>query len=692
MALAFNAAADTIKGFLAGARPHAADRPTVSDDTELLTRLNDKLKKAKDNRRQYEREWMTNLAYLRGQQWLQWDKVRQTLYLPPAPPWRVRSTTNLIQPIYRTILGKISGSVSQAKVRAANDTPDAQQDARAQDELREYLWVKCDSEETSLEALKWAIIAGTGIHHPCWDKSLGDAVIQPDTTLVDSIDAMGQPTQVEQPNPDAGQPVREPGVGGQPDPSGNAVHQGEIDHIAVSPFEFFPEPLAQKIEDMEHVFYVKVRPASYVNRKFGTDLEDETIPVDEYTVNNNEDASSVAKGLMLHEYWERPNAVRPAGQYVVFLKDKILFKGDNPYRREPIPFIAVREATVPGRFWGRSIVSDLVPLQETYNKLTSQGAEIRNSIARPKWHVFRNALRPGQTISTAPAEVIVTDVVPGAPDGGKPTKIEGGDVPASFFQEAERIQRQFWEVAGLHDFSRGTQPGGKTFGGLNLLIEQDDTRAGILKRDHENAILKVEKAKLRLAKQFYIEPRTITIVGPDQSAEVKEFYAETIPDDVNVELVAAGQLPSSWAARQQYILELIKTPIVPGSIISDPRTAVKMLGLADVEGVFDKINRDIRQAQRENELMMAGQLPQAHEYDNHMVHGEEHDDVRKGEEYEAAVAANATIEQVFMQHVALHKGLIQAAMPTPQPIPQQAPHAHPAPPGPPSVPAAAPVV
>lgn len=644
MLVPFGQAADTIKGFLSGKGYDGEDRAALSQDSQLIGTLEEKFKAARDDRRQYEREWQINLAFLKGQQWLEWDKVRQTLYLPPVPPWRVRLTTNLIQPMFRTIFGKITAQQAQAKVQATNDTTDSQQNARAQDELLEYLHVKCDSEVEINEVLKWAIVTGTGIHKVCWDKSLGDEL---------------------PPDPETGQP--------QLDASGNPLHMGEIAHYSVSPFEFFPEPLAKKIEDMEYVFHVKVRPSSYIFRKYGVKIEDETITADDYLqsqfspVGEEQATGTPVKGVALKEYWERPNSEQPEGRYVVYVNDTVLYQGPNPYPKEPIPFFEARESVVPDRFWGRSVISDLVPVQQNYNKNRSQAVEIRNSTARPKWAVVRGALDPGQTISTAPAEVIQYNPVPGAYEMGKPAKIEGGNIPVSFFQELERTQSELFEVAGIHDFSRGLSGLGGIRAGfaLQMILEEDTTRIGILKRSADLAIMKVARAKLRLAKQFYLEPRTITIVGPDMAAEAKVFEADKIPDDVDVRIIASGALPASMAAKQQFVLQLWSQ-----KLIQDPRVALKLLQLGDVEGVYDDVNRDTKQAQRENEAMKAGNIVRAHDYDNHLIHGQEHDAERKGEEYEQLVAQNPQIEQLFQQHVQMHRALIQQAM---QPPPVQSP-------------------
>jgi hypothetical protein len=658
---------NTIKGWMAGigedGNTDARDKAALRDDSKTTADLDIKYKKARDDRRQYESEWQTNLAFLKGYQWVKWSEQRQALFLPPSPPWRVRLTTNLIQPIYRTILGKITKEVSQNKVQPANETTEAEEDARAQDELLDYLRDKNNSINRSEEALKWAIITGTGLQYVCWDKSLGDELTNPDTQQVDD----GQGGQIEQPHPQAGQPVHEPNADGEDDGTGNVVHMGEIDHITVSPFEFFPEPLAETTEDMEWCFYVKVRPSSYIKRKFGVDIEDETIAADDFlqftSTGDQARSSSQTKGVLVKAYTERPNTENPEGRYVVYSKSQVFYNGPNPYPKVPIPFFECKEGIVPGRFWGRSVVSDLVPVQQAFNKTRSQMMEIQNSTARPKWAVVKNALDVGKTITTAPAEVIVYNPVPGAFELGRPSKIAGGDIPVGMFQQLERFQAEFYEIAGIHDFSHGLSGLGGVRAGfaLQMLLEEDATRTGILKRAFDESCIKTDRAKLRLAKQFYIEPRTVTIVGADSSAEVKQFYGDKIPDDVQVRIVAAGALPNSMAAKQQLIMELFSEKLIP-----DPHLALKLMGMGNVEGVYDDVNRDTRQAQRENELLRTGVQVQAHDYDNHLVHGQEHDNDRKGEQYEQLAAQNPAIAAVYDQHMAEHRALIQAAMGQPQ--------------------------
>src|SRR3954463_5336988 len=108
----------TIRGFLNQDSPDLVDKAKRVDDTATIAELDERYKRARDDRRQYEGEWLTNLAFLKGQQWMEWSKVRQSLYQKPSPPWRIRVTVNLVQPIVRTLLGKIGSQPTQGKVQA----------------------------------------------------------------------------------------------------------------------------------------------------------------------------------------------------------------------------------------------------------------------------------------------------------------------------------------------------------------------------------------------------------------------------------------------------------------------------------------------------------------------------------------------------------------------------------------------
>src|SRR5690606_25848127 len=280
-----------------------------------------------------------------------------------------------------------------------------------------------------------------------------------------------------------------------------------------------------------------------------------------------------------------------------------------------------------------------------YNKSRSQAVEIRNLAAKPKWLVPKGSIdRP---ITTAPAEQI--EYIPIA--GYRPEPILGREVPTTYWRDLEQSRNEIYEVSGQHEVSRSIVPSRVRSGiAIAYLQEQDDTRLVHTAQAYEEAIEELETYKLHLARQFYIEPRVARIIGENNVIEVIEFTRDDIPENADVMVIAGSSLPQSRVARQEFILELWRQ-----RIIQDPRTILKLLEFGDVEGVYEDVNLDSGQAQRENELLKMGIWHQPEDFENHEIHILEHNRFRKTEAYDQLPDE---IKSLFAQHVAMHQQMM----------------------------------
>lgn len=618
--------------------------PNDSSDQKLLKDLDERYDRAKMDRRALESQWLLNLAMYMGQQWLQWDQAARTLQRPNVPPWRVLAVANYVRSVVLQAFGRITHNRPQAKAQPADDSPESEEASRAADKVLDYLWDKTGSKKTIDKALLWSLICGTGIVKPCWDPAAGDVIAE--------------------------------------DEQGNPLHLGEIATYAVSPFEFYAEPNCDEVEDMTWAFHTTLRSASWVRERYKDpktgepiDLEDENYQQTEAfaaqlrnITNGGEQHGGTPKGVILKEYWERPNIEFPDGRYVVYAQDKVLYQGPNPYKHVSLPFIPLRAEIVVGRFWGEAMVTDLIDAQRNYNKSRSQAIEIRNLMAKPKWRIPVGSLPPGKDITSAPGEQIKY-----TPQGGlKPEPIAGEPIPATFFQDQSSSLRELYDLSAQHPIGFGTT-GVRSALAIAYLQEQDNTRLGPLAGEYQDLIETLEQYKLLLAKQYYSEGRTITVVGAENRVEVLQFHAETIPADVQVRINAGAALPMSRVARQQFLMQLAQTVIPPNSIIPDAKKLLDLMEFGDIQGLYDDTSADIRGAERENEAMKQGTEVPVRKFHNHKTHLDEHNAFRKGEQYEADV----NIQTLFDQHCDLHEQAImekqqqmmalQAGMQPPQP-------------------------
>jgi hypothetical protein len=578
-------------------------------DKQLIQDLDEKLLEAENARMPLEKQWLINLSFYLGEQWVIWNPVTKSLERPTVPEWRVLTTVNYIRPIVRTELAKLMKQKPIIGVQPTGNEPDRVNQAKAAEKIRQYLWDKTNMDEIRKQVLLWALVTGTGIFKVYYDPTAGEVIDEEGTRL------------------------------------------GEVVLSAVSPFEFYPDPYATTIDEMNWCFHVKIRSAEYVAEKYGVEVEPEAINVNQYLEGKmflitDNTSQNIKKGVVVKEFWQRPTKKYPRGRYVVYVKDKVLFAGDNPYEQGMLPFAAFSHIPVPGRFWGDSVVTDLIKPQMNYNKARSQAIEIRNLMSKPKWLVPKGSLET--QITSAPGENI--EYVPVA--NLRPEPIRGIDVPATFWKEFDQIKSEFYDVSGQHEVSHAQIPAGIRSGiAIAYLQEQDDTRLTVTAQSYEKALEKVETLKLRLARQFYIEPRVGRIVGENNTVEVFTFMGRDIPEDVDVKVQAGSSLPQSRVAKQEFIISLWEQ-----KIIQDPKVVLKLLEFGDVEGIYDDIDLDTSQAQRENELMKEGKYEEPEDFENHEVHIYEHNKFRKTEEYDALPDE---IKQLFAQHVAVHQSFLQ---------------------------------
>lgn len=630
--------------------PNAEDRALIED-------LNDLFEAAKNDRMQYEGQWVLNLAFFLGQQWVVFDSITRRLRsVRTKDRKQVRMVVNLVRQQVLTKYAKLSQTAPESHAQPASDDVDDRRQAEVCDAILDYLRSADGSEGAESRALMWAIVTGTGIFKTCWNKSAGTPLVYPKTVLVSEtvVDPeTGLPTNVQrdEPHPKAGQPVLDRG--------GEPVHIGEVEVTEVSPFEFFPDPHGLTMDKKSWCFTQSLRSREYVMERYGVDVEPRDVSGDTFIEGQlmaviGAGQAQAKKGVLVREFWQRSTKAYPEGRYVVYVDEKVLVQGPNPYPKAQIPYSVFVDIPVPGRFWGASIVEDMIDPQRNLNKGRSQIVEIRNAM-KPKYFVARSALRPGQEITNAADEIVEYDPVANAPDQGRPYLAQGTSAPDSMWKDVERSTDELRSVSGIHEVSNADAPTGVTAArAIGFLQEQDDLRLGPTAKEYERAIGERDELKLRLGKQFYDEPRTARIVGPNDVIKVVEFYKDDIPDEVDVKVRAGSSLPKSRVARQNFLLELYKT----GLFKDDPQALIRLMELGNIEGLYEETKRDRAQAERENERLKAGEQIPAHRYDNHKEHIAAHNRERKSEEYERLVSGDPNVEVAFEQHVVMHEQLL----------------------------------
>jgi hypothetical protein len=190
----------------------------------------------------------------------------------------------------------------------------------------------------------------------------------------------------------------------------------------------------------------------------------------------------------------------------------------------------------------------------------------------------------------------------------------------------------------------------------------------------------------------------VKITGVDGSFDVISFMASDLKGNTDIRIERDSALPTSRAAKQAFLMDLMKMGFIA------PDRGLELMEVGGLNKVYDQINMDKRQAQRENirmqqvdEVNAAGFLQAqqifteamqqslqmgmppmrpdgqpmqpppppvpVNSWDNHPAHIEAHNNFRKSQTFESLPDE---IKAVFEAHVNMHRqalvGLQQAAM------------------------------
>jgi hypothetical protein len=180
-----------------------------------------------------------------------------------------------------------------------------------------------------------------------------------------------------------------------------------------------------------------------------------------------------------------------------------------------------------------------------------------------------------------------------------PVPIPLQEIPSYVIQELERIKTDMDEISGQHEVSRGQTPPGVTAAtAISYLQEQDDSKLSHTFDAVEECLEKVAYMTLNYVHQYWDTPRMVKITGEDGSFDVMAFQGSELAGNTDIRVEAGSSLPTSKAAKQAFIMDLMKMGFI------DPTKGLEVMEIGGINKIYEQVQVDVRQAQREN-LKMA---------------------------------------------------------------------------------------
>lgn len=637
----------------------------AKNDAATLSWILQQYSRCKSQRIAVERQWYVNLAFFFGKQNINVVKSGAStngfqLTVPKAPPWRVRMVVNRCRP---TVLKQIANLTSQKpkffSVPAGTSDEDIKSASIAESILDSYY--REEAYDVRLRRmLFWGSICGTSFLKTYWDKSKKDS-------------------------------------------SGN---QGTITTDVVDPFHIYiPDLLQQDMELQPYVIHASTMSPEKVKDTWGVQVTanvaaNSQILEDQFlNLTGSTKAPLNLNAVLVLEVWIKPGAYNrfPDGGMVTVAGDKLVQnKSGLPYKHGRYPFAKFDDIDT-GKFYGEGVLTDLIPLQRELNRTRSQMVEAKNLMAKPKLMAPRGSINPS-AVTSEPGQIILY-----TPGFNPPVPLPMAPLPSYVENDAVRLVTDMEDIAGQHDISKiaGTRTAATA---LSAIQEQDSLMISGATTSIEQLTQKTGRDVISLVQQFWTTPRIIKVVGYDESFEVLEFKNTDLKDNTEIYVETGSALPYNRAGRQAFLMDAFKLGLIP-----DPNDVLDLMDIGGVQKIQQDMLIDQRQAQRENQQMVAlgtnppsatfnitninpmkdlmeqvaesaeipgqsdpdetQQVPQfvPNEWDNHTVHIQIHNRFRKTQKFEALPGM---VKKIFQNHVALHiEQMNQQAQG--QPIPAQ---------------------
>lgn len=609
---------------------------------KIVAWTKDQFRTIKEARAQTERQWYYNLAFYFGRQYVQYlrpSSVNNTarLYTPPAPYYRSRPVINRIRSTIRTELAQLINNKPNASVVPASAEDRDMFAAMAGEQIWENFYQDKKLKAVIRRAMWWTLTCGTGYIKSYWD-----------------------------------------------------FHKEDVYFCHETPFHVLvPDLRQEEIEEQPFLIHAQTRSAEYVKMYYQDAVinkgEADAMDLMNESYLNLIGTQNVTKQqtVLILEVWVKPGQIPmfPDGAYFTVIGDKIVQSMSGwPYRHGKFPFSKF-EHIPGGKYYGTSLIEDLIPLQKEYNRTRGQIIEAKNRMAKPQLLAPRGSINAA-AITTEPGQVI--EYTPGF---NPPQPLPLQPLPNYVIEELDRILNDWNDLAGQHEVTHGQVPPGVTAAtAISFLQERDESKLTPTFDSLEEGIEKMAQLSLEYVNEFWDMPRIVRITGPDGSFDAQAFKGSDLDHNLDIRIEAGSALPVSKAAKQALLMDLMKMEFI------SPNQGLQLMDMGSLNKLYDQLQIDQRQAQRENLRMskitvdmleeynmqnaqmmqqseMMGEPPPfgvdeltgaplmpplvvpVNTWDNHQAHIEYHNQFRKGQSFEMLPQEQ---KELFEAHVNAH--------------------------------------
>lgn len=615
---------------------------------DIIANVLEKLEERRSERSALERQWTLNANFLVGNQYCGIRPYTGDIeQLEPVYDWLNRETFNTIAPLIQTRIANLKKINYMMKVKPATNELDDYAKAEVSTSVLQYTQKATDFESKKDTMIYWNELCGNCFWLSWWDKDKGDEYAM--ETVIE-IDENGNERKQEK-----------------------AFYQGDLDYGLLTPYEVFPESIfKQGVENQRSIILEQVKSAEDIYDLYGIEVTGSSVETFELTpvtsggglgyentvISIGHRTAQNAEKVIT--YFERPSKHRPNGLMIIIVgSEHLVYYGDMPYSKIPIVQSVCHE--VPGQFFGKSVIEDLIPYQRTYNGCI-------NSI-----HEYIKRLSLGNLL-TEEGSIDIEEyenhgLEPGAilvykSGANPPVPVQNSALPTEIMSERYNLKNDMEYVAGVSQLMvNGNAPQTNMSGtAISSLMEIDNTRLSLTGDHIRNSVKRLAVLWLEIYKRYATTRRIVNYVGMNNIGKAIYWSSEDIAS-YDVEYVTENELMMSEDMQKQRFFDMYNMGLFTDDDGRIP-TRVKLRAIEYMKaGNYTEIMNinllQMQAAQRENVFFEDGVIPKISEFDDHEIHIEEHLRYALQMKFQVLKHKKPEYAKAFENHLKEHKQMIE---------------------------------
>lgn len=554
----------------------------MAEQKSRVSEILERFRQAKNKRQAKDSLWTELDAFDRNQQW----------DLNNAPAWLPKPITNYIHLVKYTKRAAFAVENPTAKLRPFS--PEGVEMVKLLNKAYEDTFDRIKARKSIRESIECMKLLGTAITYMYWEEHAEGRM---GTTVLG----------------DEGY-----------------HYTGEIRIMNIEPSNFFPDPNAFTVEDLDYAFIRMRKPKSWIdsNPKFKKDVKEEGFEVSDQAERGeifmrDYTAEETERMVDFMMYFEREaNSEGGYSYYVTYLANNKILLNKEPLKPNRYPFVVGYDFQQRQDFWGMSTCQFILDNQKIINKVESIIAMIGTLSQNPQKVVTKSSGINPKTLSkygSAPGMVWETN---DANPQQSINYVAPPNIPMPLFNMLEQAKTNIREITGLTESYMGQNVGSlQTSSGVQALIDRATMRDRDQMYDIELFVEELSKLQIDFMCTFYEEERLIRII--DKTTDEIEFIPfvgtefKDLAYDLHVDV--SSKAPITRMREANEAKELLNLQGQYGqnyaAAVIKPQEAIEMMNLIHGQRMIDRMNMDeltnktdqaMQVAQMMNEALQGG--------------------------------------------------------------------------------------